>query len=125
MCLATHERAEQNICLRHTLCLCPIKIFDIYTLYAYSAIIDIKISRMKQLISNPTQLGHLLASARKAKRLTQAEAGARVGLSQSRVSVLETDTSSLTVEQLLALTGLYELRIQVLDRVGTSPAVEW
>lgn len=80
---------------------------------------------MEQFLSNPTQLGHLLASARKAKRLTQAEVGARVGLSQSRLSVLEADPSSLTVEQLLALTGLYELRIQVLDRTGPSATAEW
>ena len=80
---------------------------------------------MQQFLSNPTQLGHLLASARKARRLTQAEAGARVGISQSRLSVLETDPSSLTVEQLLGLTGLYELRIQILDRAGSSAAAEW
>ena len=80
---------------------------------------------MEQFLSNPTQLGHLLASARKAKRLTQAEAGARIGISQSRLSVLETDPSSLTVEQLLALTGLYELRIKVLDRAGPPAAAEW
>lgn len=80
---------------------------------------------MQQFLSNPAQLGHLLASARKAKRLTQAEAGARVGISQSRLSVLETDPSSLTVGQLLALTGLYGLRIQVLDRTGPSAAAEW
>lgn len=80
---------------------------------------------MQQFLSNPTQLGHLLASARKAKRLTQAEAGARVGISQSRLSVLETDPSSLTVEQLLALTGLYGLRIQVLDRADPTAAAEW
>ena len=84
-----------------------------------------RIFDMKQFLSTPAQLGHLLASARKAKRLTQAEAGERVGISQSRLSVLETDPSSLTVEQLLALTGLYELRVQVLDRTGTSPTAEW
>ena len=91
-------------------------------------ILTVSVSRifdMKQFLSNPAQLGHLLASARKAKRLTQAEAGERVGISQSRLSVLETDPSSMTVEQLLALTGLYELRVQVLDRTGTSPTAEW
>lgn len=80
---------------------------------------------MQPFLSNPVQLGHLLASARKAKRLSQAEAGARAGISQSRLSVLEADPSSLTVAQLLALTGLYELRIQVLDRAGPWAAAEW
>lgn len=77
---------------------------------------------MQQFLSHPTQLGHLLASARKARRLTQAEAGARIGISQSRLSVLETDPSAMTVAQLLALTGLYELRVQVLDPAGPSAA---
>jgi len=51
-------------------------------------------------------------------------------VSQSRISTLETDSSALTLNQLLTLFGAYELQLQVLDR-GSSPpnspppALEW
>ena len=80
---------------------------------------------MHYLLSNPVQLAHLLMSARKAKGLTQAAAASRVGLSQSRLSVLETDPSSLTFEQLLALTSLYELRLMAHDRQPASAPGSW
>ncbi|VWX55500.1 conserved hypothetical protein [Burkholderiales bacterium 8X] len=71
---------------------------------------------MALALSTPQQLGHLLLSARKRKKLTQAAAAAHVGLSQSRLSVLEADPSSITFEQLLALTALYDLRIVLEER---------
>jgi DNA-binding XRE family transcriptional regulator len=40
------------------------------------------------------QLGRLLQSARKARNLTQAALGERIGLSQKRISALERDPAS-------------------------------
>lgn len=80
---------------------------------------------MQYPLSNPVQLAHLLMSARKAKGLTQAAAAARVGISQSRLSVLETDPSSLTFEQLLALMSLYELRVTAQDKRPASASGSW
>jgi HTH-type transcriptional regulator/antitoxin HipB len=84
---------------------------------------------MLHLIATSDQLAQLLAASRRQAGLTQAEAAARVGVSQSRISALETDTSALTVTQLLALCGAYGLQLQLRDKNQPSPApastVEW
>ena len=71
---------------------------------------------MQHFLSNPGQLGHLLLSARRRLGLTQADAAARVGISQSRLSTLESDPSAISLAQMLALTALYGLRIAVDDQ---------
>jgi len=85
---------------------------------------------MQQTITTPYQMGQVLAAGRRRAGLTQAEAAARLGVSQSRISTLETDAAALTLNQLLTLFGVYELQLQVLDKgssVPTSPpsALEW
>jgi HTH-type transcriptional regulator/antitoxin HipB len=76
---------------------------------------------MQQFLSNPVQLGQILQSARKARKLTQAAVAQHLGLSQSRLSVLETDPSAITFQQLMALVNLYDLRLQLLDKQTTAP----
>jgi HTH-type transcriptional regulator/antitoxin HipB len=56
---------------------------------------------MADPLLTPMQLGRMLQSARKATKLSQAAVGARIGLSQKRISALELDPGSITVEQLL------------------------
>lgn len=51
---------------------------------------------MNVIVNTPDQLGEILSSARQAKGMTQAEAAARVGIGQPRLSLLETTrTASL------------------------------
>jgi len=76
---------------------------------------------MQQFLSNPVQLGQILQSARKARKLTQAAVAQALGLSQSRLSVLEMDPRSITFEQLMALVNLYGLRLQLLDKENSAP----
>ena len=65
---------------------------------------------MNIIVNTPAQLGEILSSARQAKGLTQAEAAMRIGVGQSRLSLLEsTRTESLSLSQLLELTALYGL----------------
>jgi len=59
------------------------------------------------------QLGRVLQSARKARSLTQAAVGARVGLSQKRISAIELDPGSLTAEQLLKLCSVLGLELTI------------
>ena len=80
---------------------------------------------MQQFLSNPVHLGHLLTSARRRKGFTQARAAAHVGISQSRLSVLESDPGVITVAQLMALTALYGLRIALDDKTAAVPKAEW
>ncbi|NML34132.1 helix-turn-helix domain-containing protein [Paraburkholderia antibiotica] len=84
---------------------------------------------MLHLIATQDQLAQLLAASRRQAGLTQAEAAARIGVSQSRISVFETDASALTLTQLLALCGVYGLQLQLRDKhqplPEPVPATEW
>ncbi|WP_454739241.1 helix-turn-helix domain-containing protein [Cupriavidus necator] len=82
---------------------------------------------MKQVLSTPSQLGEILRSARRAKRLTQGQAATRLGLSQSRLSALEIEPKAISAEQLLALVSLYglELVLQSRNHAPTSQETEW
>jgi HTH-type transcriptional regulator/antitoxin HipB len=84
---------------------------------------------MLHLIATPDQMAQLLAASRRQAGLTQAEAAARIGVSQSRISALETDAEPLTLTQLLALCGIYGLQLQLRDRSEpapeSAPGVEW
>jgi HTH-type transcriptional regulator/antitoxin HipB len=84
------------------------------------------------LLTTP-QLGRVLQSARKARRLTQAEVGARVGLSQKRISAIELDPGRLTADQLLKLCSVLGLELTIVAKAAPgqpppldpSSTVEW
>ncbi|HDR9509720.1 XRE family transcriptional regulator [Burkholderia cepacia] len=82
---------------------------------------------MNFIVNTPAQLGEILSSARQAKGLTQAEAAVRIGVGQSRLSLLETTrTESLSLSQLLKLTALYGLELSIRTKDGRdSAAAEW
>ncbi|KUZ17211.1 XRE family transcriptional regulator [Burkholderia diffusa] len=82
---------------------------------------------MNFIVNTPAQLGEILSSARQAKGLTQAEAAARIGVGQSRLSSLETTrTETLSLSQLLELTALYGLELSIRTKGGRDAAdVEW
>lgn len=92
------------------------------------------------LIANPTiqplltatQLSRLLRGARKQQRLTQAGVGARLGLSQNRISHLEGHADEISVKQLLTWCAVVGLELSLTPReaslgaapeVGRSPAL--
>ena len=76
---------------------------------------------------NPRQLGTILQSARKAKRLTQTALAERVGMSQSRISYLEKHASEINVGQLMRIcTALgLELAIGTRDQATTTAGEDW
>lgn len=93
---------------------------------------------MNQLLSVPSQVGLVLRAVRKSTKLTQKQLAAKLGLSQNRVSELETDPGSMRVDQLLAVLSALGLELQVQTRGGppatgseggagqpTSGKVEW
>ncbi|MCX5464185.1 helix-turn-helix domain-containing protein [Alcaligenes parafaecalis] len=69
-----------------------------------------------QILSTSDQLGYQLVARRKALGLTQQEVASRLGISQNRLSELESQPSQLTVERLLALTGILGLELSVQQR---------
>jgi len=68
---------------------------------------------MRQVLSVPSQLGPLLKASRKAAGLSQAQLAARVGISQSRMSHMELNPGSMSLEQLLGLFSVLGLEIMV------------
>ena len=73
-----------------------------------------------------SQLGVVLQGARKSLKLTQAQLGERLGLSQRRVSELERAPGTLSVDQLMALCaqlGL-QLTVQPRERAPQTPEAQ-
>jgi HTH-type transcriptional regulator/antitoxin HipB len=69
-----------------------------------------------QPLLTATQLGQLLRAARKQRGLTQVEVGARLGLSQNRVSHLEGHADELSVKQLLTWCAVVGLELSLAQR---------
>jgi HTH-type transcriptional regulator / antitoxin HipB len=76
-------------------------------------------------ITSPTQIGATLTGRRKHLKLSQTDVANRMGLSQNRISELETNPQTLTVEQLLALLNVLGLEMSLGERAGSKPKVEW
>ena len=81
---------------------------------------------MRQVISVPSQLGPLLKAARKAAGLSQGKLAERVGISQSRMSHMELNPGSVSLEQLLAIFAVLNLEVVVGSRPSavSVPAVQ-
>lgn len=81
---------------------------------------------MRQLLTTPGQAGEILRAQRKSRKLGQQELATKLGISQSRLSSLETDPAGLTLERFLALAHLLglELVLQEKERARGSKA-EW
>lgn len=76
-------------------------------------------------IFTPEQVGALLSSRRKHLGMSQAKVADSVGLSQNRLSVLESNPATLTVKQLLALLNVLGLEMSLDERTAGKSKVEW
>jgi len=76
-------------------------------------------------VTTPAQIGSILASQRKHLKMSQAQVAARVGLSQNRLSVLETNPAALTAKQLLALLNVLGLELAIEERAPSKTKTEW
>jgi len=75
-----------------------------------------------RLVHSPEQLAVLLKTTRKARRVTQGELAARMGLSANRFSELESDLGALSVQRLFELTQALGLEIFIAN--ADSPAAD-
>jgi len=71
---------------------------------------------MKQILSIADQLGPLLQASRKSAGLSQTELARHLELSQSRLSAMELDPSSIRLDQLLALCSALKLELLVQNK---------
>lgn len=81
---------------------------------------------MEYAALTPQQLGQILRSCRKKRRLTQSAVGSKVGVRQSQISVIEGHGAKATVETLYKVLSALGLEL-VLREVGTSDSTqsEW
>ena len=75
---------------------------------------------MNHRLVTAAQLGQLLQTARRAAGRSQADLAATVGLSQSRLSKLELNPGTLTVDQLLALCANLDLELTLRPRSAAA-----
>lgn len=82
---------------------------------------------MRQILTHSTQLGQILAARRRASKLSQRALAAKLAISQNRLSEIETDPGTLTVERLLELSNILGLELVIQNRPSThSPSkTEW
>jgi HTH-type transcriptional regulator / antitoxin HipB len=77
-------------------------------------------------VRTSTQTGAILVARRKQLKLTQAQVAARLGISQNRLSELESSPATLTVEQLLTLVHVLGLELSLGEAAGKPRSkVEW
>ena len=79
---------------------------------------------MQLLVTTPTQVGEILRRRRKSRRMAQRELAEKLGVSQGRLSALESDPASLTLERLIVLAKLLGLELVLRDKSAASSA-EW
>ena len=82
---------------------------------------------MKQILTHGAQLGQILATRRRASRLSQSALAAKLSISQNRLSEIEANPGTLTVDRLLDLANLLGLEVVIQDRprMRPSPRTEW
>ena len=76
---------------------------------------------MPHTLVTPTQMGQILKTSRKAKRLSQTELASRVGLSQSRISAFEQQPENIGLGQLLSVLNVLGLELTIQARQTTEP----
>lgn len=84
---------------------------------------------MQQTLSIADQFTPILQAARKSAGLNQVELAQRLGLSQSRMSAMELNPSSIGLDQLLMICSALQLELvvqtkQALDQRPAS-SLEW
>lgn len=76
-------------------------------------------------VKTPQQLGAILAGYRKERNLTQAELGAKLGVAQTVVSLLEKDPQRASLARVFKLLSALELDLVVRPRGAASKPSEW
>ncbi len=81
---------------------------------------------VRQLIKSPDQVGAILLGRRRARKVSQTDLAAALGISQERLSRLEANAAGLTLERLIALANLLDLELVLQDKADEPGSdTEW
>lgn len=80
-------------------------------------------------VNTPLQLSAVLKSLRKSRGLTQAQLGARLGVSQKRIAGIEKNPQVTSFDQICRIVGLLGARLVIEERTEKphqpSPRAGW
>ena len=71
---------------------------------------------MAHLLTNSTQLGHIIKARRRALGLTQQTLAAKLAISQNRMSQMESGPGAITLDRLIDMFGVLGLDLVIQDR---------
>lgn len=77
---------------------------------------------MRDLARNPKQIGNLVRRARKKLGWSQTQLGAKAGLRQETVSLIETGNPATRLETILAVLAALDLEFRIVPRSKGQPA---
>lgn len=77
---------------------------------------------MTHLARDPRQLGTIIQRARKAQGLNQTDLGAKAGLRQETVSLIENGNPATRLETILAVLAALDLELRIAPRSKGSAA---
>ena len=82
---------------------------------------------MRQIITHSAQLGRIFASRRKASRQSQRALAVKLGISQNRLSEIESNPGTLAVDRLLELANILGLELVIQDKppATSKSRTEW
>lgn len=70
----------------------------------------------RQPLTNTKPLGRILAARRRALKLSQDVLARKLGLSQNRLSEIETDASAISIQRLLEILSVLGLELAIQER---------
>lgn len=76
-------------------------------------------------IKTPQQLGAVLQGCRKARALTQAQTGERIGLPQKEISRLEMNPGRTSLARVFQVLAALDMEIVVRERGAAGNSSEW
>jgi len=79
-------------------------------------------ARMSDLARSPKQIGTIVQRARKNRGWTQTQLGAKAGLRQETISLIETGNPAAKLETILAVLAALDLEFQVTQRSRSKAA---
>lgn len=77
---------------------------------------------MNDLARTPRQIGSLIRRHRRRSELTQADLGAKAGLRQETISLIENGNPATKLENLLGVLAALDLEIRIARRSKSDPA---
>jgi HTH-type transcriptional regulator/antitoxin HipB len=80
---------------------------------------------MNELARTPKQIGNLVRRIRKKNGWSQSELGAKAGLRQETISIIETGNPATKLETILAILSALDLEFRIASRSkGTASDIE-